>query len=277
MINKITAVLITSYNRKDQTIKCLEKLFEINSNFKVYLVDDCSNDNTKEEILSKFPMVDLILGDGNLFWNRGMHLAWQYALKNDYDFYLWLNDDVELEFNAFDELFTCAEFTNSQSIITGIIKSLNNEIIYGGYDKNKNLIIPNGKCNNVNYLNGNVVLIPKFVVDKIGILDPFFHHDLGDVEYGWRALKNNIKIITTRVSIGIGIKNEICRVRKNNTTLFNRLKYLYSPLGSNPFINFYYKRKRYGIFYSFLYFIFLHLINFIPDSINLIIFGKKYQ
>ena len=82
---------------------------------------------------------------------------------------------------------------------------------------------------------------------KIGNFDPLFHHDLGDVDYGLRALKSNINILTTRVVIGSCIENNICRVRKNSTTLINRFKILYSPLGSPPRLNFYFRKQHFGL------------------------------
>ena len=270
------AIIITCFNRKTQTLACLEKLFQINNEIEVFLVDDGSIDGTSEAVSYKYPGVILISGDGNLFWNRGMHLAWQEASKRIYDYYLWLNDDVILLKNVFEELFYCSEINNNTAIISGIIQSNDGEIIYGG-THNKKLIEPNGLLNPIENLNGNIVLVPKFVFDKIGNLDPYFHHDLGDVEYGWRAIKNDIKVLTTRIVIGIGVKNDFCRIRKNNTSFMKRIKYLYSPLGSNPFINFYFKKKKFGFIPALLYFFFLHFINLIPDSLNFKFFGNKYQ
>jgi len=275
MIRNI-AVLITSFNRKNKTLECLKHLIICFKDVDVYLVDDGSTDGTTEAISIQFPEVNLISGNGNLYWNRGMHLAWQEASKNIYDYYLWLNDDVILKNNALIELFQCSEINNDCAIISGIIESNDGDTIYGG-TQNKRLIEPNGKLNSIENLNGNIVLVPKFVFDKIGILDPYFHHDLGDVEYGLRAINNNINVFTTRFSIGIGIKNDLCRVRKNNSNLIDRIKYLYSPLGSNPCINFYFKKKKFGFIPAIFYFFFLHIINIIPDSINNKLFGNKYQ
>ena len=68
-------------------------------------------------------------------------------MKKDYDFYIWLNDDVKLFKNAFLTMYN--DFSNSNlSIIVGTLMSsdTNNEIItYGGRDKNLNLIVPQGK------------------------------------------------------------------------------------------------------------------------------------
>ncbi len=275
-MNKI-AVLLTCFNRKQNTLTCLKQLFKIYSEVTVYLVDDNSTDGTSEEITLQFPQVNVIKGTGDLFWNRGMHLAWEYAAKNDYDYYLWLNDDVIIYETCFEELMACVKLKDDKAIISGIIESLDKETLYGGTDENKQLIIPNGKLNAITNMNGNVVLIPKNVYTKLGNLDPYFHHDLGDVDYGWRANKNGIGVFTTRVAIASGEKNDFCRVRLNNSSFSKRFKKLYSPLGSNPRINFYSKRKQFGFFNAAIYYLFLHFINFIPDNVNKKIFGNRYQ
>lgn len=271
------AVLLTCFNRKEKTIQCLEQLLHLNKDVDIYLVDDNSTDGTYGVVAEQFPYIKLIKGNGNLFWNRGMHLAWTEAAKKDYDFYLWLNDDVILHLICFQELFECVKITDNKAIIAGIIESVDNKItLYGGTDKNKKLIQPNGKLNPITNLNGNVVLVTKYVFNKVGIFDPFYHHDLGDVDYGLRAQKVNIGVFTTRIPIASGEKNSICRERQNKTTLTKRFKKLYSPLGSNPTIIFYYRKKYFGLLNAILFYVFIHFINIIPDSINQLIFGNKY-
>jgi glycosyltransferase involved in cell wall biosynthesis len=62
----------------------------------VILVDDGSTDGTSAAVLAEFSNVEILHGDGSLFWNRGMHWAFDHALKTGYDAYLWLNDDTIL-------------------------------------------------------------------------------------------------------------------------------------------------------------------------------------
>jgi GT2 family glycosyltransferase len=121
------------------------------------------------------------------------------------------------------------------------------------------------------------VVIPKFIFDKVGFMDKIFHHDLGDVDYGLRTLKLNKKVLTSRVPIGSCDVNTICRVRLNNSTLKKRFKRLYSPLGSNPNINFYFKKKHIGVLKASFYYVFLIVLNIIPDKLNVFLFKQKYN
>jgi len=271
------AVLLTCFNRKPQTLKCLESLYKLNRHASVFLVDDNSSDGTFQAVAETYPQVKLIEGDGKLFWNRGMYLAWTVAAKQNFDYYLWLNDDVVLHEYSLNELMECVELTNDQAIISGIIVDQNNKVLYGGSNKNRTLIIPNGELQDITYLNGNVVMVPKSVFETLGNLDPKYHHDMGDVDYGFRASAHGIKVYSTRKAIAFGEKNPICRERQSGATINQRFKRLYSPLGSNPKLNFYFRKKYKSIFNATGYYIFQHLLNLIPDNLNTHIFGNKYK
>ncbi|MDA3780172.1 MAG: glycosyltransferase family 2 protein [Bacteroidales bacterium] len=271
MKNKI-AVLITCHNRKHKTILCIQSLYNTGFNFDVYLVDDGSTDGTSEELQRLFPYIRIIKGNGELFWSRGMSLAWQYASNIDYDYYIWLNDDTILYDYSLSELLNCY---NKNTIIQGVLETRDKkEIIYAGKDKNWHQLIPCGTMKEVTYINGNVLLISKEVYKAVGNIDPKYWHDLGDYDYGLRAIKLKIKIYTTTIPIGYSEKNNINRLRLNNSNVFKRFKRLYSPLGAYPSIYFYFNMKHFGCKKAILYYIYLHLINFMPDFIYNIFFKK---
>src|SRR4051794_16275211 len=96
------AVLITCFNRVETTLRGLRKLIEAldtiaNLGFEVFLVDDKSPDGTGAVVKAAFPSITVIVGTGDLFWNRGMCLAFQSAqTRGPFDCYLLFNDDVEL-------------------------------------------------------------------------------------------------------------------------------------------------------------------------------------
>lgn len=271
------AALLSCHNRKPKTLACLHSL-QATINAVVYLMDDASTDGTVDAVRASFPQVHIIVGDGQLFWSRGMYTVWREAIKEDYDYYLWLNDDVELYPFFFQELMECMQYGKNRCIISGLIENAEKtQILYGGCDVHKQLIQPNKIPQPITFMNGNVVLIPKYVVEKIGIIDPTFHHDLGDVDYGLRARENGIPVYTTRRPVAMGYSNNYCRVRKWNTNLGQRFLRLYSPLGSHPRINFYFRRKHFGLLNATFYYVYLHLLNLLPDSIVERIWGELYK
>lgn len=272
------AVLLTCYNRKYKTIHCLESLFRVLPACEVFLVDDASTDGTNEAVRKHFPNVHIIEGNGNLFWSRGMYTAWKEAIKGNYDYYLWLNDDVELYPFFFQELMECIQYGKNHCIVSGLIENAEKtRILYGGCDEHKQLAQCNQIPTSITFMNGNVVLVPKCVVSEIGIIDPVYHHDLGDVDYGLRALEHGIKVYATRRSVAMGYSNNFCRVRKWHATLKQRFQKLYSPLGSHPRINFYYRKKHFGILNAASYFVFLHILNILPDVVVETVWGELYK
>ena len=265
------AILLTCYNRKAKTISCLQSLFQCllpeNYTFEVFLVDDGSTDGTSDAVKLNFPLVKIFTGNGNLFWNRGMHLAWEYALKSEkFDYFLWLNDDVLLFENALSNLFETAP--DNKSIIVGTMCSKNNtsETTYGGLDKKSNLISPNGTAQQCYEFNGNLVLIPSYVYNKIGNLDPVFHHAIGDFEYALRANKNGINsYVSTKYSGSCEVHSSLPEWCLPEISIRKRFKVLYSPLGnSHPYYFFHFENRHFGLFVAVKHYLSIHLRAIFP-------------
>lgn len=277
-MNKI-AVLITCHNRRTKTLDCLNTLFKqkgINSKYvlDVFLVDDGSTDGTAYTVNNDFPEVHVIKGSGNLYWNRGMHLAWSEAVKSNkhFDYFLWLNDDVVLYSDALIHLMECAKKTNSKALICGILESHESSsvISYGGGNlKNKIYIpnLPNNEFNSCEIINGNCVLISKNIFDQLGNIDPVFPHSLGDHDYALRAKKQGITTYTTQQFIGSCPKNDSlpkwCLV---SVPFKQRIKSLYSPLGnSHPYYYFIFEARHYGLIMALKHFASIHLRLLLPQ------------
>ena len=115
MRNKNIAVLLTCFNRKEKTLVCLNSFFEADMpkgyEFDIYLVDDGSTDGTSEAVKENYPNIEIIKGNGNLYWAGGMRLAWTTALeRKDYDAFLLLNDDVILFDDFLDNLIKTEKY-----------------------------------------------------------------------------------------------------------------------------------------------------------------------
>lgn len=270
------AVLITCYNRKEKSLSCLRSLYicKIPANYKinVFLVDDGSTDGTRQAIEKEFPEANIINGNGNLYWNRGMHLAWVTAASHyDFDFYMWLNDDTILFEDAITELIYCSKVMNDRAIVCGTACSqIDSSFTYGGLNFNNKPIYPNGKVTEINILNGNCVLIPKYVYECIGVIDPIFPHSMGDHDYGLRFQNVLGKCVATRKYIATCEKND--RLPKwcySSTPILDRVKSLYSPLGrTHPKYFFIYERRHFGTFTAIKHYFTVHLRALFPQLWN---------
>ena len=135
------AVLITCYNRKHDTLRCLRDLFGAQLpptlTLSVYLVDDASPDGTGDAVRSEFPSVQVLNGSGQLFWGGGMRLAFSEAIKARHHFYLWLNDDVELFPDAIVKLVNTYSSVIAKGQVPAIVVGAacdpaNGQLTYGG-------------------------------------------------------------------------------------------------------------------------------------------------
>ena len=280
MSNKI-AVLMTCHNRKQVTLACLERVRYLQPHAEVYCVDDASNDGTAEAIKEKFPKVHVIAGNGHLFWCRGMNLAWKTAKREyDYDFYIWLNDDLLLYDHAFEELMSCCHENDDYAIISGLVQGeKTKKAVYGGYDDKHKIIEPTGAMRPIGNLNGNFVAVPQKVFKEIGFFDDYYIHDIGDVDYGLMGQGRGIPVLTTKSFIGStdeGLKTKSHRIRKEGVGLVARFKRLYSPLGCPPHIHYHFFVKNYGYLKAIAYVCYLFFINLLPDPLFNLIF-KRYN
>lgn len=205
------AVLLTCHNRVDKTLKCLSHLsgqsLAEGLNVSIYLVDDGSTDETGKKVQDRYPDVNVIYGDGCLFWNGGMHRAFAEALKVGFDYYLWLNDDTYLYGDSLQSMLTTHAVLGQRGRIASIViastrDSRTGEFTYGGYRRKSGfcnslrmrLIEPEDVMISCDTMCGNCVLIPKEVSSVVGNIDPRFKHRWGDADYGLRARAANCEI-----------------------------------------------------------------------------------
>jgi GT2 family glycosyltransferase len=202
------AILMACHNRVATTYECLTSIFsqiDFSHSFQVFLVDDGSSDGTSEMVSRDFPQVKMFRGNGSLYWNGAMRLAWLEALKSNFDYYLWLNDDVTLVADALSRIIQIANDShkvNFGALVGTVHDPVKSIPTYGGRDK-KHFFNPLscGPLINVTsylqfcrFINGNFCLIPSISVEKIGILDPKFTHNMGDHDYGLRLLEAGFKL-----------------------------------------------------------------------------------
>ena len=137
---------------------------------------------------------------------------------------------------------------------------------------NKLLISPNGSHQKCDLGNGNFLLVPKIVYNKMGILDPIFHHALGDYDYFFRGKRLSIEFYVAPNFVGIcenhitEFKNSVPKWRSKSVPLLTRLKLLYQPQGGcNPNQFFIFQKRHFGLFNGIYHYCLLHIRCIFPD------------
>lgn len=245
-MKKSVAVLLTCHNRKSKTIECMEALnnCELPDNFyfDVFLVDDGSTDGTATALKKMFKNINIIKGNGKLFWAGGMRKAWKNAIDSskNFDFFLLLNDDTILFKNALKIIFKDLKSTgNENSIIVGsTIDPDTKEISYGGhkllYENNikSELLLPNEKFpQKCDLGNANIMLVPNSVFEKLGMLSKSYTHGIADYDYTLRAKKANIGTFLASKYCGVCKNDHGVNWMNKKNSLKRRIEYLYSPKG----------------------------------------------
>lgn len=276
------ATILTCFNRKAKSIRCLTELFRVVETYNakhdgnsivlsVYLTDDASSDGTVEAVAELCGGMDFHLchGDGNCYWAGGMRLAWREAMKRheEWDFYLLLNDDTVVMERVFDELMQCHDYAVRNYGKAGVYSGCtcdekNNDFItYSGdvmnpKTKGWDRLLPNGKPQMVDMTNANILLVDKKVVDIIGILPDGYIHGVADQDYGMMARRAGIPVLITPHSCGYCqydhlSEQEECR-NLMKMSFKERKAYVYKPNHSDKDYLLFIKRnmpKRYLVSY----------------------------
>lgn len=128
---KILAIF-TCFNRRDLTERSMQTLAKNEQvQFDYMVVDDNSTDGTREMLQNSPYEVDLVVGDGNLFWNGGMHKAIEYVKEHhpDYEYYMLMNDDTKFVEGIFDEMLPELK---KDTVMVGAICNEEGNLSYGG-------------------------------------------------------------------------------------------------------------------------------------------------
>lgn len=269
------ATILTCYNRKDKTIKCLQHLFAATTRYNedcskddpvriaVFLTDDGCTDGTAHAVtdICQGKELHIVQGNGQCYWAGGMRMAWREALKEKdrWQFYLLLNDDTYMYEDAFIHLLHAhshaLQHFGKPGIYSGITCDTTDtgKITYGGHVWTKYLLgqsrmlTPTGKPQLCDKANSNIMLIDRSVVDAIGIFHDGYQHGCADYDYSMQTRKRGIPVLVTATTCGTceydHRSNEELKARLLSMTLSQRKAFFKNPLHSQADIQLLKKRN----------------------------------
>jgi GT2 family glycosyltransferase/glycosyltransferase involved in cell wall biosynthesis len=215
---RLLAVL-ACHGRAAITCRALEALFAQNVPSKLsigaVLVDDGSPDDTIARVSKAFPEVEIVRGDGSLWWAGAMTLGLERAALREPDWLLWLNDDVVLDPDAIARLVTCHDDHDIREggvpIVIGATRDpVTGRLTYGGQRRagarpfRFESLAPSEFPQRCDTFQGNIVLVPLSVHRRLGGIHPSLMGVQGsaDTDFGLRAAGAAIPLIQASGLIG---------------------------------------------------------------------------
>ena len=200
-------VIIPVHNRKSFTQDCLHSLRDqTTQNFRIIIFDDGSTDGTSEMIAREFPDIEVLTGDGNLYWTASVNQGIMRALEQGTTHVLTLNNDTIATKDYIEQTLRSIEKSPQALFGALALDAISKEPVYGGeiinwkFNTCRNLLEelraakPFGLYE-VSHFPGRGLLIPKVVFDKIGLFDErTFPHYAADYDFTHKAIRNGFKV-----------------------------------------------------------------------------------
>lgn len=212
MNNKYLVILL-NYNNWQDTIECVLSLINSGTgSSNIIIIENCSTDNSREKLSEKMPAVKVIQSDKNLGFTGGNNVGIKYALENNYDYAIVLNNDTIVESkvsikNLIDEMDQNPDATLGTGRIFYYPEK--DKVWYDGgkvikwraaekhfnFRKNINEIKLHNELRNIDFISGCYMCIRLRDLPKLGYMDEKFFIYLDDLEYSSRASKYGMKML----------------------------------------------------------------------------------
>ena len=162
-------------------------------NFKIILIDNESNFNELKNLKKQFKEIITFSNENNLGFCKANNQAIKYAIENNFELVMLLNNDTEVDKNFIDPLINTIKNDNSVGAVQPLIMNYNKrDLIWsaGGYiNKFFGITTTNkshGKKLNLDWITGCCILLKTDIIKRIKLLDENFFAYYEDVDWSLR-------------------------------------------------------------------------------------------
>lgn len=210
-------VIILNWKGWQDTIECLESLLRNDyKNFRVVVIDNHSEDESYEKLLEWCRDRDrfsVFQTKANLGFAGGNNVGIKYALENNAEYILLLNNDTVVTDNFLSSLIKTAKEEDPGIMGCKILHHSDDRIWYlggkmswlrgGAYHPGKGRMDRKIAKNpfEVDFITGCMMLIKREVFGKIGLLDESYFLYNEDADYCLRASRARIRMVVDPLTI----------------------------------------------------------------------------
>lgn len=210
MEEKISVILV-NYNGKVYNDKCIKSILNstIKDKLQIVVVDNASTDDSLTDIKEHWgqnEQVSILELDENYGFSRANNEGIRWAIERGYEYFLLLNNDTEIVFDAIEKLIKCQQQTGG-IVVPKILYADRPEIIWyaggkftqivkkpvqlGLNQKDKGQYNTRQKCD---FANGCCMLLNRQIIQTLGYLDERFFLYYEDTEYSFRAKEKEVPV-----------------------------------------------------------------------------------
>lgn len=216
-------VIMACHNRCKLTVRAASAAARAAGNagsaLTITVYDDGSTDKTANALRELGLGIDIVHGDGSAYWARSMSAAEARVLArtdvSDDDLLVWLNDDVLLDEDAFQNVVETHNAHPGAVIVGAMRDPTTGFTTYSGLKRagihplRFAIVTPTHEPEPVETFNGNLVAVPVRVARVLGGIDGKFSHALADIDYGLRCGRLHVPVLLQGGTHGACPRNPI--------------------------------------------------------------------
>ena len=233
--NSKIAIIIVNWKQYQLTKLCLYSLQKIKyDNYQIILIDNESNPKELKKIKNQFDKIITFPDQKNLGFTGANNVGIEYAIKNDFEYVMLINNDTEVEKNFINPLIELLEknqnFGAAQPLILNYYNR--NKVWSAGGFLNKffgyTYVIksPEGIKKNIDWITGCCFFLRTDVIKKIGLLDEKFFAYYEDVDWSIRIKNAGYDLAFVKSSVVYHHGSKSSKNESNEGTLSPFVHYL---------------------------------------------------